>query len=64
GRRAGIRCLLGRHHYGEDHEVGAGIQRRVCEVCAAVTIDLTRADEPSQDSVPTGRSTTSLGSDR
>lgn len=44
---AAVACLVGRHNYGEDHGVGAGILRRVCEVCGAVTIDLRGADERS-----------------
>ena len=38
-------CRKGRHQYGESQNIGAGIVRRVCEVCAYVTIDLTSADE-------------------
>lgn len=57
-------CFLGRHHYGEDHGIGAGILRRACSVCGAVTIDLTRAEEPSEPVVQTRHPITSLGSDR
>ena len=38
-------CRKGRHQYGESQNIGAGIVRRVCEVCADVTIDLTNAEE-------------------
>jgi len=38
-------CRKGRHTYGESQHVGAGIVRQVCDVCSAVTIDLTSADE-------------------
>ncbi len=38
-------CRNGRHTYGESQGIGAGLLRRVCELCSAVTIDLTNADE-------------------
>ena len=38
-------CRKGRHTYGESQGIGAGLLRRVCELCSAVTIDLTNADE-------------------
>lgn len=37
-------CRKGRHGYGESQNIGAGIQRRVCETCGEVTIDLTGAE--------------------
>lgn len=38
-------CRKGLHEYGEPQNIGAGILRRVCDACAAVTIDLTQAGE-------------------
>lgn len=38
-------CRRGRHDYGQHQNIGAGIVRRVCDVCGAVTIDLTHSDE-------------------
>ncbi|MEA1901918.1 MAG: hypothetical protein U9N56_00160 [Actinomycetota bacterium] len=38
-------CRKGRHTYGESQNVGAGLLRRVCDLCSTVTIDLTQADE-------------------
>jgi hypothetical protein len=38
-------CKRGRHEYGEPQNIGAGISRRVCEVCGWVAIDLTGAHE-------------------
>lgn len=38
-------CRKGRHHYGSIQNIGAGIGRRVCETCSAVTIDLTSSYE-------------------
>lgn len=38
-------CRKGRHAYGESRSIGGGIERRVCETCGEVTIDLTEADE-------------------
>jgi hypothetical protein len=61
---ATLACLIGWHHYGEDHGVGAGILRRVCRVCRAVTIDLRGADELSDSLVQTRHAITSPGSDR
>ncbi len=40
-------CRKGRHRYGESQHIGAGMLRQICEVCNAVTIDLTGADELS-----------------
>lgn len=37
-------CRKGRHLYGESQNIGAGILRRVCDICGEVTIDLTKAD--------------------
>jgi hypothetical protein len=41
-------CRKGRHLFGTNQNIGAGINRRVCEVCAAVTIDLTNTYELAQ----------------
>jgi hypothetical protein len=38
-------CRKGRHDYGGPQSIGAGLLRSVCSLCAAVTIDLTDADE-------------------
>lgn len=38
-------CKKGLHDYGVAQYIGAGIERRVCATCAAVTIDLTASDE-------------------
>lgn len=38
-------CRKGRHNYGEEQNVGAGILRRVCTTCGSVSIDLTKAHE-------------------
>ena len=38
-------CRKGRHHFGSIQNIGAGISRRVCETCSAVTIDLTNSYE-------------------
>ena len=38
-------CKKGRHTYGESQSIGAGLLRRVCDLCAWVTIDLTGAEE-------------------
>lgn len=38
-------CRKGSHEYGQPQNIGAGIVRRVCSLCSAVTIDLTNADE-------------------
>lgn len=52
-------CRKGRHAYGESQDIGAGIERRVCETCGEVTIDLTGA-EPLQ--APASRVNRSLKS--
>lgn len=59
-----VACLVGRHHYGDDHDVGAGILRRACEACGGVTIDLRGADELSDPSGRAGQAISSPGSDR
>lgn len=59
GRLAAVACLVGWHHYGENHGVGAGILRRVCEVCGAVTIDLRGADELSDSPARTRQAASS-----
>ena len=38
-------CRRGSHEYDKPQSVGAGIIRRVCSLCSAVTIDLTNVDE-------------------
>ena len=38
-------CKKGIHDYGIPQYIGAGIERRVCTTCSAVTIDLTAADD-------------------
>lgn len=53
-------CRKGRHEYGESQNVGAGILRRVCRVCAAVSIDLTKADELTKPVLPNPHSILSL----
>ncbi len=35
-------CRDGRHRYGPITEIGAGLRRKPCKVCNAVTIDLTK----------------------
>ena len=37
-------CRRGRHSYGEDQNIGAGIIRRVCDTCGAVNIDLSETE--------------------
>lgn len=61
---ATLACLIGRHHYGEDHGVGSEILRRVCRGCGAVTIDLRGAGELSDPLVQTRQGRISPGSDR
>ncbi len=48
-------CRKGRHDFGDPQNVGAGIIRRVCGTCAAVSIDLTQADELSTPMQRPGR---------
>jgi hypothetical protein len=48
-RRNRAACRKGRHSYGASQNVGAGIVRRVCDVCSEVTIDLTQ----TADAAPT-----------
>ena len=38
-------CKKGQHDYGVSQHIGAGIERRVCTTCSAVSIDLTAADD-------------------
>lgn len=38
-------CRKGRHHFGSNQNIGAGITRRVCDTCSAITIDLTGSYE-------------------
>ncbi|MCI0425081.1 MAG: hypothetical protein L0Z49_07115 [Actinobacteria bacterium] len=45
-RRSRSDCRKGLHQFGETQNVGAGIGRRVCAICNAVTIDLTATHEP------------------
>jgi hypothetical protein len=42
-RRDKPNCRKGIHLFGPAQEVGGGITRRVCELCSAVSIDLTGA---------------------
>lgn len=37
-------CRRGRHYYGAAQNIGAGIERQVCEVCGSVSIDLTQTE--------------------
>jgi hypothetical protein len=53
-------CRKGRHQYGEPQHIGAGIERQVCEVCSAVTIDLTGAYEAKSALVSDNRGIISL----
>lgn len=53
-------CRKGRHVYGVSQHIGAGILRRVCQSCARVTIDLTKADELKEPATPGQSSTLSL----
>lgn len=48
GRHKMSACRKGRHAYGEEQNVGAGILRRVCDVCGSVSIDLTQAEDPGK----------------
>jgi len=52
-------CRKGRHRYGESQSIGGGIERRVCQTCGEVTIDLTEAEEVTK---PMRRDTHRLGS--
>lgn len=51
-RRRRADCRKGSHDYGEPQNVGAGILRRVCQLCAMVSIDLTNTDEPTTPLTP------------
>lgn len=51
-RRRRADCRKGIHDYGEPQNIGAGILRRVCGLCAMVTIDLTNADELTAPLIP------------
>lgn len=53
-------CRKGRHHYGEPQHIGAGIIRKVCDVCSSVTIDLTGAYEAKSPIVSNNRTIISL----
>lgn len=53
-------CRKGRHEYGEPQNIGAGILRRVCALCAMVTIDLTSADELTTPLIPNQTSILSI----
>lgn len=58
-RKAAADCRRGRHRYGSPQNIGGGMTRQTCSVCAAVTIDLTRTDEaiePAQFGTGRGRS--------
>lgn len=58
GKHRKSACRKGRHLFGETQNIGAGITRQVCETCGAVTIDLTRAHEPT---IPVIRRTGKIG---
>jgi hypothetical protein len=45
-------CRKGLHAYGATQSIGAGIDRRVCQLCNTVTIDLTSTYEPGRPSRP------------
>lgn len=45
GKHRKTECRKGRHEFGETQNIGAGIARRVCLTCSAVTIDLTSVYE-------------------
>ncbi len=45
-------CRKGRHDFGENQSIGAGIARRVCDACGSVTIDLTPGEELTAPVVP------------
>lgn len=53
-------CRKGRHEYGEPQHIGAGIERQVCQICSAVTIDLTGAYEAKSALVSNNRGIISL----
>ena len=44
GRHKLSQCRKGRHRYGPPQHIGAGLERQVCDVCNAVSIDLTKAE--------------------
>ncbi len=48
-------CRKGRHNYGQAQDIGAGIERRVCDTCGDVSIDLTAAHEPEASQARAGR---------
>gem|GEM_PF-6506364 len=50
-RRARAQCRENRHRYGSAAPIGAGITRRVCLACGAVSIDLTGAEPPAPTDV-------------
>lgn len=43
-RHRRLSCRRGRHDYGANQNIGAGIIRRVCEACGAVNIDLSETE--------------------
>jgi hypothetical protein len=51
-RRRKSDCRKGMHDYGAMQDIGAGIARRVCATCNAVTIDLTGSYEPAEPVMP------------
>jgi Zn finger protein HypA/HybF involved in hydrogenase expression len=57
-------CRKGRHIHGESQNIGAGILRRVCEVCGDVSIDLTKADELSVPLIKLNKSIISMAAQR
>lgn len=63
GRHRLSYCRKGDHNYGETQNIGAGITRRVCLTCSAVSIDLSQADEPREPVVQGQRTIASLSQD-
>ena len=59
-RQRRLACRRGRHEFGEPQHIGAGIVRQVCDVCSAVTIDLTGAYEAKTALISDNRGIISL----
>lgn len=47
-RKALLSCRSGNHRYGTATAVGGGMTRRACDVCSAITIDLSQAYQPAE----------------
>ncbi|MDX1468490.1 MAG: hypothetical protein R3258_04060 [Acidimicrobiia bacterium] len=62
-RRRRAACRRGRHSYGADQHIGAGIIRRVCDACNSVNIDLTEV-ELTAPVIQTGDNILKLAADR